>query len=121
MIASEMVALRPAARALHGGEDMRRGASRSERGRAQANAPAARAGLDPARYSLAHRMSGCGSFLSIETMLQPASSRSALPVNHPRVAYYSLPDKADPLLLARLGFGLRLCRQLQHACRLTFA
>ncbi len=31
------------------------------------------------------------------------------------------PDKADALLLARLGFGLRLRRQLQHTARLAFA
>jgi hypothetical protein len=29
------------------------------------------------------------------------------------------PDKADTLMLARLGFGLRLCRQLQHRSRLA--
>jgi hypothetical protein len=29
------------------------------------------------------------------------------------------PDKADTFMLARLGFGLRLCRQLQHRSRLA--
>src|SRR5271169_5280592 len=50
-------------------------------------------------------------------------SRFAVGVCSPRraIVVFTSTDETDALLFACLSFGLGLCRQLQHGCRLVFA